>query len=115
MLVFFLTRSWVSEPNMDVVLPLAIIALSTRKLDFRNFAFLWVIPLVFMFANTSLPQLFFLVSPGIIANLAQLDHYIRTWRLIARLLIVVAFQVFAWQLIIKCLTKNKSSNSESLG
>jgi hypothetical protein len=108
MLVFFLTRSWLSEPNLVVVLPLALIALSTRKLDFRNFAFLWVIPLVFLFANTSVPQLFFLVSPGVITNLALLDHTIRTWRLIARFLIVVAFQVFAWKLIVKMLAKKKA-------
>jgi hypothetical protein len=105
MLVFFLTRSWLSEPNMDVVIPLAIVALSMEKLDFRNFAFLWVIPLVFLFANTSIPQLFFLVSPSIIASLVHLDQYIRTWRLIAKFLVVVAFQGFAWRLVVKMLNR----------
>ena len=108
MLVFFLTRSWLSEPNMDVILPLAIIALSTQKLDFRNFAFLWVIPLVFMFANTSFPQLFFLVSPKVISSLAQLDQHIRTWRLIARFLIAVGFQIFGWRLTIKMFGRKRT-------
>jgi Gpi18-like mannosyltransferase len=103
LLVFFLTRSWLSDQNMDVVIPLAAISLSLKEIDFRNFAFLWVLPLVFLFANTSFPQLFFLVFPSVITSLAQLDHYIGTWRLIARFLIVVAFQVFAWRLVVKML------------
>ena len=111
MLIFFLTRSWLSEPNMDVVISLALLALSSKELNFRNFTFLWVIPLVFMFLNTSFPQLFFLVSPSIITSLSQVDHYIRSWRLIARFLVVVVLQVFAWRLVIEMLRRKKILNS----
>ena len=113
MLVFFLTRSWISEPNINVILPLAILALSFKKMNFRNFLFLSVIPLVFMFINTSIPQLFFLVSPSIIPSLAQLDQHIRTWRLIARFLVVVIWQVFAWRLVFEMLNRKKNSNNKS--
>ena len=111
MLVFFLTRSWVSEPNINMVIVLAILALSFRKMNFRNFLFLSVIPLLFMFANTSFPQLFFLVSPSIISSLGQLDQQIRIWRLIAKFILVVIWQIFAWRLVIKML--NRKSNPES--
>ena len=111
MLVFFLTRSWVSEPNINMVIALAILALSFTKMNFRNFLFLSVIPLLFMFANTSFPQLFFLVSPSIISSLGQLDQQIRIWRLIAKFIVVVIWQIFAWRLVIKML--NRKSNGES--
>ncbi len=114
LLVFFLTRSWISEPNINVILPLAVIALSFKKLNFRNFMFLSMIPLVFPFFNTSFPQLFFLVSPSIISSLVQLDQHIRIWRLIGRFIVVAAWQVFAWKLVFEMLPIKKNSNSEQL-
>ena len=114
LLIFFLTRTWLSEPNFDLVISLALLALSFKDLNFRNFAFLWVIPLVFLFLNTSFPQLFFLVSPSIISSLAQADRYIRSWRLIARFIVVLILQVFAWRLVIKMFNRKKSSDSKSL-
>jgi hypothetical protein len=108
MLVFFLTRTWLSEPNIDVILALALIALALEeKVGFLDFAFLWVIPLIFMFVNTSFPQLFFLVSPSVIQSLATLDLQIRTWRLLARFIIVIAFQVLGWRLTAKMLSQKK--------
>ncbi len=114
LLIFFLTRTWISEPNFNLILPIALIALAFQKWNFRNFAFLWVFPLIFLFLNTSFAQLFFLVSPSIIPTLAQIDQQIRFWRLIARFLIVVIWQVFAWRLVIKMLNRKKDPNSEPL-
>ena len=109
LLIFFLTRTWLSEPNINLIISLALIALASKELNFRNFGFLWVIPLVFMFLNTSVQQLFFLVSPSIIPNLVQLDQSIRLWRLVGKFVIVLVWQVFAWRLVIKLLaTKSKS-------
>ena len=108
LLIFFLTRTWLSEPNINLIISLALIALVSKEMNFRNFAFLWVIPLVFMFLNTSVQQLFFLVSPSIIPDLAQLDQSIRLWRLIGKFVIVLFWQFFAWRLVIKLLgTKSK--------
>jgi hypothetical protein len=104
LLIFFLTRTWLSEPNINLIIALALIATVSTKLNFRNFGFLLVVPLVFMFLNTSMPQLFFLVSPSVISNLAQLDQSIRLWRLIAKFIVVLVWQVFAWRLVIKLLS-----------
>jgi len=108
LLIFFLTRTWLSEPNINLIIALALLTLVSKDLNFRNFGFIWVIPLVFMFFNTSLPQLFFLISPQVISNLTQLDQTIRIWRLIAKFVIVLIWQVFAWRLVIKILS-NKST------
>jgi carbon starvation protein CstA len=114
MLIFFLTFSWVSEPYIIVVIALVLIFLPLSKTNFRNFHFLWVIPLIFMIVTTNFAQLFFLVSPQVIGSLAQLDQQIRTWRLIARFLVVIAWQIFAWILVIKLLNPKKNSNSKPL-
>jgi hypothetical protein len=114
MLIFFLTFSWVSEPYMNIVIALALLALPFTKVKFRNFHLLWVIPLIFMVLSTNFFQLFFLVSPSIIASLAHADLYIRSWRLIAMFIVVVVFQVFAWRLVIEMFNRKKSSNNKSL-
>ena len=110
MLIFFLTRSWLSEPNFNVIIALALLAFPLRKLTFTNFAFLWVLPLTFKVFNTSFAQLFFLVSPSIIQSLAQMDLYYRSWRLIARFVVAMVFQVFAWRLVFELLNYNKNSD-----
>ena len=114
MLIFFLTYSWLSELYVKVVIVLALLALPFTKMNFRNFHFLWVLPLIFMVFSTNFFQLFFLVSPSIIASLANADLYIRSWRLIAMFIVVVVFQVFAWGLVIKMLNQKKRSNNKLL-
>ena len=111
LLIFFLTRTWLSEPNINLIISLTLLSLVSKDLNFRNFAFLWVIPLVFMFFNTSLQQLFFLVSPSIISDLAQLDQSIRIWRLIAKFIVVLVWQFFAWRLVIKLLNRKSNGNT----
>jgi hypothetical protein len=110
LLIFFLTRTWTSEPNLNLVISLALLALVIKDWNFSNFGFLWVLPLVFLFLNTSFAQLFFLVSPSIIPTLVQIDQHIRFWRLIARFIIVIIWQVFAWRLVIEMLNNKKNSN-----
>ena len=110
LLIFFLTRSWLSEPNLNLIISLALLTVVAKDMNFRNFAFLWAIPLVFMFLNTSAQQLFFLVSPSVISNLAQLDQSIRIWRLLAKFIVVVVFQIFAWRLVLKILKRKPDDN-----
>ncbi len=110
LLIFFLTRTWLSEPNLNLIISLALLTVVAKDMNFRNFAFLWAIPLVFMFLNTSAQQLFFLVSPSVITNLAQLDQSIRIWRLLAKFIVVVVWQIFAWRLVLKILKRKSDDN-----
>jgi hypothetical protein len=115
MLIFFLTYSWLSEPYINVVLALALLAIPYEKINFRNFHFLWVIPLIFMIVTTNFVQLFYLVSPqSLVSTAVQIEHNIRLWRLITRFLVVVVWQVFAWRLVITILIRKKKSNNRPL-
>ncbi len=109
MLIFFLTYTWLSEPYLNVVLALALLALPYEKMNFRNFHFLWVIPLIFMIVTTNFVQLFYLISPqSLISTAVNIENNIRFWRLIARFLIVVVWQIFAWRLVIIMLKRKKN-------
>jgi Gpi18-like mannosyltransferase len=106
-MVFFLTRSWLSEPNINLLLPLMLITLGTEKKTFFNFHFIWSIPIIFMFLNYSIPQLFFIPYPAITSDLAALDLQIRTTRLIGRLLVAGIWQVFAGMLLYRNFVAKK--------
>ena len=105
-LIFFLTRSWLSETNINLILPLMLLAATTKELNFRNFHFAWIIPLVFLFLNTSFPQLFFFVYPSVLTVIAQVDQQIRNIRLWARFVVVIPWQIPAWNVVIKKLHGN---------
>ncbi len=110
MLIFFLTYSWLSEPYVIIVIALVLLAFPFSKVSFRDFHFLWVIPLVFMVLTTNFAQLFYLVSPqSLVTTALTIENNIREWRLIVRFLVVVVWQVFAWRLVLKLLgTKSKN-------
>ena len=110
MLIFFLTYSWLSEPYIIIVIALALLALPFSKTSFRDFHFLWVIPLVFMVFSTNFAQLFYLVSPPSLVTAAlSLENSIREWRLIVGFLFAMVWQVFAWRLVVKLLGKKSKS------
>ena len=52
-LVFFLTRAWLSEPNLVLVLPLALILTSLGELSGLALTAVWVLPLVFAVFNVA--------------------------------------------------------------
>jgi hypothetical protein len=112
-LIFFLTRSWLSEPNINLILPLMLIVIGTEKTTFRNFHFAWVIPSAFMFLNYSIPSLFFLPYPAVISDLAALDTHIRTLRLAGKFLVAVLWQMFAWTYLFK-MFRRKTNKKNSL-
>jgi Glycosyltransferase family 87 len=106
-LIFFLTRSWLSETNINIILPLMLLAIGDKKKTFLNFHFAWIIPLFFMFLNFSFPQLFFLPFPSVLGLLSSFDLQFGSIRLIARFLIAVIWQLLAWYLVIKMVSRNK--------
>ncbi len=110
MLIFFLTYSWLSEPYVIIVIALALLALPYSKTSFRDFHFLWVLPLVFMVFSTNFAQLFYLVSPqSLVSGALAIENNIREWRLILCFIVVVVWQVFAWRLVVKLLGKKSKS------
>ncbi len=115
LLIFFLTRTWLSEPNINLIIPLALLTILPEEMNFQNFAFLWVIPLFFMIPNTSFSQLFFLTIPSWVTvplTLGGVDLYF--WRLIAKFFIAVVWQVFAWRMVIKLLRRKKEMQTTAI-
>lgn len=63
MLGFFLSRSWVSEPNLNFALPLVLLATIVQAWPPRWVTATWALPLVFSFLQSSPHVMLFLVAP----------------------------------------------------
>jgi hypothetical protein len=111
LLVFFLSRSWISEPNVNLLIPLMLVAVSLGILKPANFHLSWIIPLVFMFPNYSFPQLFFLVDPSITTALQLFNSQYGTLRLVSQILVALCWQVFALMIIRKLFRTKRNANA----
>jgi hypothetical protein len=108
MLIFFLARTWVSESNINLLLPLMLLAASFKELRFRDFHLVWILPLVFMIPNYALPQLFFLVKPSIMTSLQLFNAQFGSIRLLSRFLVAVIWEVFALKIVMTMLETTKN-------
>ena len=104
-MVFFLFRAWLSEPNLILVLPLVLILTSIGDLDRRGLTAVWVIPLIFSFFNTSTFQLLFPSMPALMDRLLQLSEVFRTARLVIRILVVIPWLVAGGWIITNCFNR----------
>jgi hypothetical protein len=110
MLIFFLTRSWLSEPNINLLLPLMLIV-SAGLISRRNLHLVWIIPLVFMILNMAVTQLFFLVDPSILHTMAVFDAQFGTARYVARFVVTVFWYILAIKILFRIMRgKNSFKN-----
>jgi hypothetical protein len=110
MVVFFLFRSWVSEPNFNLLVPLMLLAASFGVVKWRAFHLSWIIPLMFMFPSYAFAQLFFLVDPQVMVGLQVFDVQYGVVRVVAELLVVVVWQVFAVKIVAQMLKHPKTDS-----
>jgi hypothetical protein len=87
-LVFYLTRTWLSEPNISLILPMVLILTSLGELPKITLTITWLLPLVFTVFNTSPPQLLFLIQSNQMVKLLQWMDTFRTARLVMRVILV---------------------------
>lgn len=104
-MVFFLTRAWLSEPNIVLVLPFILILTSVHEFDHFELAAVWLLPLVFSFSNTGLAQLFFPSMPALMGQLIAWEEGFRSLRLVAKILVVIPWQIVGWSIVVKSLKK----------
>jgi hypothetical protein len=104
-LVFLLTRAWVSEPNILLVLPLVVILVGLGDLPSPALTALWMLPLVFGLFNTSLVQLVFPSMPEALARLLDQADIFRTARLVSCTVVVLTWQVVGWWIVIRLLRR----------
>ncbi len=98
-LVFYLTRTWLSEQNLTLVLPLVLILATLGKLPNLALTATWVLPLIFTIFNTSPPQLLFPILPELMAKALQWMDMYRLPRLVARMIIVIPWQMAGWWMV----------------
>jgi hypothetical protein len=112
-LVFLLSRAWLSETNLNLVLPLILILVSIRQLDRFSLAVFWILPLVFSFVNTSIAQLLFPSLPGQMQALLNwaVEHY--QLRYFVRTILVAAWLVAGWRIALLCFRKTEATYSWS--
>ena len=101
-MVFFLFRTWLSEPNIVLILPLILILTSLGVLDRWALTAVWVLPLIFSFFNTSMIQLLFPTMPALMDRLLQLSDVFRPLRLTLRTLIVIPWMIVGAWIIVHC-------------
>ncbi|MBI2908526.1 MAG: hypothetical protein HYX92_12850 [Chloroflexi bacterium] len=106
-LVFFLFRTWLSEPNVILVLPLVLILTSLGELNPLALTFIWVLPLVFSVFNTSLAQAFFPSMPDVMNRLLQLSDAFRTPGLVLRIVVVIPWLITGWWIVMRCLRQRR--------
>ena len=66
LLLFFISRSWLSEQNINLLFPFMLILVGSGTLKPRSLHLTWIIALAFLLLNMTVPQLLFLVYPPII-------------------------------------------------
>jgi hypothetical protein len=105
MMVFFLTSTWVSEPNIVLVLPLILILTATGELDQRALTLVWVLPIVFSIFNTSIFQILFPSMPALMDRILQMPDNFRTVRLVIRSIVVVPWLITGGWIVFHCIRK----------
>jgi len=103
--IFFLTRAWLSEPNITLLIPFIVILTSLGALPSLALTAVWTLPLAFTVFNTSPPQLLFLSFPEAMVKYLTLSDQYRFARLVARTLLVVPWQIAGWWIVIACFKK----------
>jgi hypothetical protein len=107
-LVFFLTRTWLAEPNVVLILPLVLILTSLGALDRRALTAVWVIPLLYTVANASPLQLLFVAFPDAMATSLSAFSSVSGYGsilLALRAALVIAWQVAGWWIVISCFRR----------
>jgi hypothetical protein len=112
-MVFFLFRAWMSEPNVILILPLILILVSTGDLDRYALTAIWALPLVFGFFNTSLFQLLFPSLPGFMDTLLHLADLFKGDRLVVRIIVVVPWLITCSWIAINCFKRQAAINPQT--
>ncbi len=104
-LVFYLCRAWLSEPNIILILPLVLILAYMDELEPLALSAVWVLPLIFGFFNTSIAQLFFPSMPATMDGLLKLAVEFNPARLAIRTAVVIVWLAAGWWIVTSCFKK----------
>lgn len=104
-LIFYLTRTWLSEPNIMLILPLALILTVIGDLNKVLFHVLWITPLIFTIFNGSPPQLLAINFPLTMERIINLQENFRSLRLVVRTALIVPWLIAGWWIVLICFRR----------
>ena len=118
LLIFFLSRTWLSEQNLNLLFPFMLILLGSGNLKPKSFNLFWVLALVFLVLNMSVLQLLYLVYPPAIPLKEAFDATFGVARLTARFVVTIVWFFAGVNILIVVLGNQrlfarKSLNEES--
>ncbi|MCW4032650.1 MAG: hypothetical protein NWF08_04585 [Candidatus Bathyarchaeota archaeon] len=105
--ITILTRSWVSEQNIILLIPLIILPTLVYDKNWKIISLAWILPSIFSIINTSPFQMFFLISSRPLTFIRELDRIVKFPRLLLKFLIMIPWQVLGWTYIIKLVKDSK--------
>jgi len=108
-MLFFLTRTWLSEPNIILIFLFVLILVSIGELNSMVSRLYGSCPRFTVF-NTSPPQLLFPSFPDLMASLLKLDQGFRIAGLVIRTVLVVPWEIVGWWVVITCLIRIQSQS-----
>ena len=101
-LLFYVTRTWVSEPNINLILPSLVILTSIREMSQIKLTLVWALPLAFSFFNVALFQLLFLSAPTLMTSLLNFSADTYSIRKFILAALSIGWLVFACLVIRVC-------------
>jgi hypothetical protein len=108
-LVFFLTRTWLAEPDVVLVLVLVLIPTSLGSLDRRAFAAIWVVPLLFTVFNASPLRLLWVAFPDpMVRWLGIAGQQYGLAMVIGRGACAAAWQITGWWVVVAFLRRGSA-------
>ncbi len=110
-LVFFLTRAWLSEPNLILILPFVLILTSIGELKPLFLAAVCLIPLIFTVFNASPPQLLFPGFPEALVKMLIETPGFRDARLLIRTAWAIPWLIAGWWMVFALFRKNPLSHN----
>jgi len=111
-LIFFLTRTWLAETNVLLLLPLVLILTSMGRLDRRALWAVWILPLAFTLSCWSPLRLLFPAFPETMDKTLRLTMHIQGAMLFVRAALVLAWQVAGWWIVVACLRSGPAPAGE---
>jgi hypothetical protein len=115
LLVFLLCRAWVSDTNINLILPFVVILTSLNQLNRFCLPAVWVLPLVYSFFSTSIAQLFFPSLPGFMdVQLKWAVEYL-TARYAFRTVAVALWLLAGWWTSLQCFQNAPAGKQPEAG
>ena len=106
-LVMFLTRTWLAEPNVVLLLPLTLVLVSLGRVPAGLFTALWVVALLFTVANASPVAMLWLTWPEATREGLAWAARNEGALLALRAALVVCWQVVGWWLVVLSLRRDR--------